>query len=236
MSDAEKRYVILELSDAKALAASAVGALPDAIRAVVTRIESETGADIPDIVQRLKRLDFCPACVIEGQQRSCSCLAAQKLGRRLSRLVDRADGKPGYEEPADEPSPLPRTAENVLGHAQPEDPEAAAYREAVRQCQMEAARDIQDAVVRAVSVSNVLNKEMNSHLMDELNQLIAREIDAWRTRYSDVAEFASTEYSATAVDSPEDNRITVVWSPEFEALSRGRARVRMNPLPKHFRT
>lgn len=57
----------------------------------LNRIENETGADIVDIVQQLKTLEICPACQIESQEHSCNSLDANKLGRRLSRLVQRAN-------------------------------------------------------------------------------------------------------------------------------------------------
>jgi hypothetical protein len=88
----EKRYVILELSDAKALALNASAGFDERVVRTIDRIEAETGADIEDIVTQLKHFEACPACVIEGQERSCCAWHAQKLGRRLSRLLDRANG------------------------------------------------------------------------------------------------------------------------------------------------
>lgn len=232
----EKRYVILELSDAKALASQARSLAEghaSSVDPILERIEAETGADIEDIVAQLKGLDFCHACVVEGQQQYCECLTAHKLGRRLSRLVDRANGKPGFEGPAEQP--LERTVENVLGRAQPEDPEAAAYREAVRQCQMEAAQDIVDAVGHALSDLVNSDHAIGVRLFHEMSGRIAAEIDAWRIRYSDVQEFLSADYSAIAKEGPKQGAITIVWSEAFQTLSHGNARVRMNPLPKHFR-
>jgi hypothetical protein len=55
------------------------------------RIRDEEGADIADIVAQLKGLNICPACEHEGQQHSCQSLGANKLGRRLKRLLDRAE-------------------------------------------------------------------------------------------------------------------------------------------------
>lgn len=96
----EKRYIIMELGDAKALALNASAGHDERIQRVIDRIENETGADVEDIVAQLKSIDACPACVIEGQQHSCCAWHANKLGRRLSRLVDRANG-PGIEAPQD---------------------------------------------------------------------------------------------------------------------------------------
>jgi hypothetical protein len=91
MSDA-KRYIILELEDAKALALNASAGFDEQVARVIDRIDAETGADIADIVAQLKGIKACPACVIEGQESSCCAWHANKLGRRLSRLVDRAYG------------------------------------------------------------------------------------------------------------------------------------------------
>lgn len=56
------------------------------------RLNTESGADVEEIVRHLKDLAFCPACRIEAQERHCSVLEAQKQGRRLRRLLERARG------------------------------------------------------------------------------------------------------------------------------------------------
>ena len=81
-----EKYIIMRLSDAKAIADH----LPPG--KIKDRIESETGAEVKEIAEKLKKSDFCSACVIEGQQHNCEALATRKLGRRLLRLVGRADG------------------------------------------------------------------------------------------------------------------------------------------------
>lgn len=99
MSD--RRYVILTLEDAKivarALTAYALPRVPnldaEALIPITARLLGDTGADIEDIVAQLKGMSLCPACVIEGQERSCSAPEAQKLGRRLNRLLERARGE-----------------------------------------------------------------------------------------------------------------------------------------------
>ena len=85
------RYVILALDDAKALALNASAAFDERVARVIARIEAETGADVEEIVDQLKGLDVCAACAIEGQERYCVCWQGNKLGRRLARLVDRAN-------------------------------------------------------------------------------------------------------------------------------------------------
>ncbi|NKI68943.1 hypothetical protein GN109_05880 [Collimonas pratensis] len=87
----EKRYVILELSDAKALALNASAGFDEQVMRIIGRIEAETGADIEDIAQQLKDLEICLACEHESQQHTCESLTANKLGRRLHRLIDRAN-------------------------------------------------------------------------------------------------------------------------------------------------
>jgi len=98
------RYVILELDDAKALALNASADIDAQVQRVIDRIKTETGADIEDIIGQLKGIDTCTACAIEGQERSCVCWHANKLGRRLARLIDRANvgattGQPDEETP-----------------------------------------------------------------------------------------------------------------------------------------
>lgn len=85
-----KRYVILELDDAKLLALNASAGHDERLQKVIDRINHETGADIEDIVERLKAMPMCEACAIEGQEEYCNCWSGLKLGRRLGRLVDRA--------------------------------------------------------------------------------------------------------------------------------------------------
>lgn len=104
----KKKYIIVKLSDAKALVelykdyvvfsnllCEAKTNYKDNIvlpsKELFDRFQKETGADIVDIVNQLKGVTYCHACVIEGQEHSCNCLHVNKLGRRLSRLIDRAN-------------------------------------------------------------------------------------------------------------------------------------------------
>lgn len=87
-----KRYVILELRDAKALALHASAGIDEQVTRIIDRIEAETGADIEEIVEHLKAMHACHACTVESQESYCVCWDANKLGRRLSRLIDRANG------------------------------------------------------------------------------------------------------------------------------------------------
>lgn len=93
---AERRYIIVELSDAKALADAARANTGQRLDPVINRIDAETGGDIEEIVAEMKSLPICHACVVEGQEHSCWVPYAQKLGRRLRRLVERA----GHVAPA----------------------------------------------------------------------------------------------------------------------------------------
>ena len=89
----EKRYIIMELGDAKQLALNASAGFDERIAHVIERINAEVGADIEDIVAQLKGIKPCHACVVEGQQEHCCCRQENKLGRRLRRLIARADGE-----------------------------------------------------------------------------------------------------------------------------------------------
>ncbi|MEX3764499.1 hypothetical protein [Paraburkholderia phenoliruptrix] len=88
-----KRYIIMELDDAKQLALNASAGFDERVARTIDRINAETGADMEDIVAQLKGIDTCHACLVEGQEAYCVCWEANKLGRRLSRLVDRANGR-----------------------------------------------------------------------------------------------------------------------------------------------
>lgn len=86
-----KRYILVELADAKLLAQYAAATLDPALIRVVNRIGLETGADLPDIARQLMDTRTCMACDIEGQARWCCSIHTRKLGRRLRRLIERAD-------------------------------------------------------------------------------------------------------------------------------------------------
>jgi hypothetical protein len=87
----ERRYVVLTLDDAKALAAASTGVIN--VRQIRERLMQETGADMDDIVQQFKELEICAACSVEGQERSCVVHVARQQGRRLKRLLERARGE-----------------------------------------------------------------------------------------------------------------------------------------------
>lgn len=83
-------YIILTLSDAKLLANNITINTPELER-IKSRFELETGANLLQIVTWLKNMIICPACSIENQEHSCSSLVSRKLGRRLYRLLLRAN-------------------------------------------------------------------------------------------------------------------------------------------------
>lgn len=84
-----KRYMIITLPQAKALLDAVKSGWGEEFsaeraqyaRALLERIEHETGADIEEIVSDLKGLCTCEVCAIE----------AKRIGRRLNRLVERAN-------------------------------------------------------------------------------------------------------------------------------------------------
>lgn len=79
------KYIIITLDDAKEI----VQYLPEG--RIKSRFGQETGADIEEIVDFLKNMDICPACELEMQQHSCSSIHSKKIGRRIQRLLDRAE-------------------------------------------------------------------------------------------------------------------------------------------------
>ena len=87
------RYIIITLEDAKRIAVFLRASLFSDTRRLIERFEREEGADIEDIVARLKGSEICAACAIEGQASYCTALESQKQGRRLRRLLERARGE-----------------------------------------------------------------------------------------------------------------------------------------------
>ena len=124
-----KRYIIITLDDAKVIAQYMRQFQPAPYevthKRILDRFDQETGADIEEIVGLLKGMETCAACNIEGQAASCCALEAQKLGRRLKRLLDRA--RPDVFDSDDvrllrEAGWLPIDREKI-----PEDLQSAAY-------------------------------------------------------------------------------------------------------------
>lgn len=108
----DHRYILVRLDDAReiadtlktqqavssfraALSQRFAKALAPRVQLFVERVEVETGADLQDIVGQLKAAEPCHACVVEAQLRSCVCWRSNKLGRRLARLIERADNPQG---------------------------------------------------------------------------------------------------------------------------------------------
>lgn len=91
-----EKYIVIKLSEVKLLYSILNNLSENELKKKVPpelleRFNNETGADIEDIANQLKKLPLCPACILEGQERSCKSLDAQKLGRRLYRLIQRAN-------------------------------------------------------------------------------------------------------------------------------------------------
>lgn len=90
----ERRYLVITVEDAKQILEALRGA-PIDTGGIRERLARDTGADVEEIVSDLKGLSLCHACVFEGQETYCSSLLAQKTGRRLGRLLERARGERG---------------------------------------------------------------------------------------------------------------------------------------------
>jgi hypothetical protein len=102
-----RRYVVVTLEDAHTIASalSRTGAHRGGLRDQIGEDESarlgriydrlvvESGADMQEIVDTVASLPVCAACCIEGQEQSCQVWPAQKQGRRLRRLLERARGE-----------------------------------------------------------------------------------------------------------------------------------------------
>lgn len=104
-----QQYIIVRLEDAKLLARIAVlseGVAAPELKALTDRIAAEEGANIGEIAYLMKHQGTCPACNIEMQQHSCCNIETKALGRRLSRLIDRAEGRHVDHNPGPSPSRL----------------------------------------------------------------------------------------------------------------------------------
>lgn len=85
-----KKYIILNLDDMKTILQYLQ--TNDKTKNIINRFKNEDGGNIQEIANLLKKLDTCHACQVEGQERNCESLIARKIGRRLNRLIFRADG------------------------------------------------------------------------------------------------------------------------------------------------
>lgn len=83
------KHLIITLEDARFISTH----LPDGD--LKNRLMKETGADIEIIAAELKHFGACITCRIEGQEHSCIHSTVNKIGRRLDRLLQRADN-PNY--------------------------------------------------------------------------------------------------------------------------------------------
>lgn len=85
------KYALLNISDVRLIVEALKETDNERLQSVRSRLASETGGDFQEIADRLKTLHTCPACSIEGQEHSCVRIAANFQGRRLKRLIDRAN-------------------------------------------------------------------------------------------------------------------------------------------------
>ncbi len=88
------KYILLRVEDAHALADRIINGEPRAnAKALALNILSDTGGDLREIADSLKDQEICGACAHENMERYCRSLGAQKTGRRLLRLIERADAR-----------------------------------------------------------------------------------------------------------------------------------------------
>lgn len=93
MSGGSRRlYLIISVDDARLIAESLPISYEPRLQAIRDRLCQDTGADIEEMASRLKQIPVCQACSIEGQKEHCEVVFAQKQGRRLWRLIERALG------------------------------------------------------------------------------------------------------------------------------------------------
>ncbi len=87
----DEKYLVISISDARLILEELHLSRNPALTNIISRLKQDTGANILDIATQLKKMEVCAACSIEGQERSCYSLLARKLGRRLYRLLLRAN-------------------------------------------------------------------------------------------------------------------------------------------------
>ena len=110
------KYMLIRVEDARWLTHAVDGCAgpgPSDNRDLVERLSSDEGGDFEAIVAQLKGAEPCAACSIEGQLAYCANLEMHKIGRRLDRLVERAQpGGRGHRLPtAEEDAPAPQPTE-----------------------------------------------------------------------------------------------------------------------------
>jgi len=104
-----EKYILVKLSDAKLLRqvldeevlnydgpyayvfSDLKHRLNSELKLLLDRIEQETGGDFVGIATQLKKMPICGACDFECQGHTCQSLVTNKFGRRLSRLIERAN-------------------------------------------------------------------------------------------------------------------------------------------------
>lgn len=194
----EEKYILIKLSDAKLIAQLIRKEIiekespyryvyTDIVRqiapleTILERFEKEEGADIVDIVKRLKGLSYCHACVVEGQQHSCVSPYANKIGRRLKRLVDRANGiiPPGNQEiPKEQESPKESEEKEVKKEPVTQSPVISEIDSArQRMCGKNALNLVNDFLKEQEGVGLTMQNRYN--IIKGITDLL----DGWRTAY-----------------------------------------------------
>lgn len=93
------KYLLISHEDAETLAKILESHRGADAKRLRERFKVDTGGDFEEIAMLLKKQEICAACNIEGQASHCMSLDAQKLGRRLQRLIDRASVPSSTGEP-----------------------------------------------------------------------------------------------------------------------------------------
>ena len=91
MDNESPKYLLVKREEAIALAEAVDLEAHPHLKQTVERLRDDTGGDVIYIANRLKKMDYCSACIIESQETYCHVNATRKLGRRLLRLIERAE-------------------------------------------------------------------------------------------------------------------------------------------------
>lgn len=102
-----EKYVIVKLSELKLIEqfisqeviprdfgyveGNRMASLLEPLMPALKRFKEETGADMQTIARGLKQTPICAACIGESMEYTCQSIWTHKAGRRLQRLIDRAN-------------------------------------------------------------------------------------------------------------------------------------------------
>jgi len=155
------KYVIVRLDDIHGLLKLCNTRTDSAhMKSVIDRLKNETGGDIQNVVDEMKATGICHVCMTECQEHNCTSIYTNHLGRRLSRLLDRANtARPEYIQIA-----LTRRRAEAR---------ALSLRREEKKNKAQLAKDLIDKIEKELSTTlqRVLINELNDESLEIFNRL-----------------------------------------------------------------